>query len=51
MSFIEGLDRIQLNLLPPCIDDYVASNSLVRLVDAFVASLDLAELRQNQNVD
>ena len=44
MSFIEGVDRGQVSLLPACVDDYVASNSLVRVVDAFVASLDLGEL-------
>jgi hypothetical protein len=26
-------------LLPACIDDYVATDALVRVVDAFVASL------------
>lgn len=44
MSHIEGADRSQVSLLPPCIDDYVAPDGLVRIVDAFVASLDLAEL-------
>lgn len=44
MSFIDGISRDQISLLPACIDDYVASDALVRVVDAFVASLDLAEL-------
>ena len=44
MSFIEGQDRIQVSFLPPCIDDYIASNSSVWVVDAFVESLDLYEL-------
>jgi transposase len=44
VSFIEGLDRAQVSLLPPSIEDYVASDSLVRVVDAFVDSLDLNEL-------
>ncbi|WP_372784639.1 transposase [Phenylobacterium sp.] len=44
MSFIEGSARDQVSLLPSCIDDYVASDALVRVVDAFVASLNLAEL-------
>ncbi|WP_245412068.1 hypothetical protein [Methylocella silvestris] len=43
MSFIDGDSRDQISLLPACIDDYVAPDSLVRVVDAFVASLDLAE--------
>jgi transposase len=44
MGFIEGVDRTQASLLPPSVDDYVALDALVRVVDAFVASLDLAEL-------
>lgn len=48
MSFIGGDNRDQISLLPECIDDYVAADSLVRVVDAFVASLDLAELGFNR---
>lgn len=44
VSFIEGTERGQASLLPPCLDDYVAPDALVRIVDAFVASLDLTEL-------
>ncbi|MDR3472300.1 MAG: transposase [Devosia sp.] len=44
MSFIEGSARDQVSLLPPCVDDYVAPDALVRVVDAFVSSLNLAEL-------
>lgn len=44
MSFIKGTERGQVSLLPPCLDDYVAPDALVRIVDAFVASLDLTEL-------
>lgn len=44
MSFIEGLDRAQVSLLPPSIEDYIAPEALVRVVDAFVDSLDLSEL-------
>ncbi len=51
MSFIEGTDRSQVSLLPPCVDDYVALASLVRVVDAFVSSLDLAELGFNRTID
>jgi hypothetical protein len=50
VSFIEGGSRDQINLLPACIDDYVAPDALVRVVDAFVASLDLAELGFNRAV-
>lgn len=44
MSFIEGIARDQANLLPPCVDDYVGPDALVRVVDAFVDSLDMIEL-------
>ncbi|CAN7652098.1 IS1182 family transposase [Phenylobacterium sp. LjRoot225] len=44
MGFIEGQDRAQVSLLPPSIEDYVAPEALVRVVDAFVDSLDLSEL-------
>lgn len=44
MSFIEGMDRGQAALLPPCIDDYIAPDALVRVVDEFVGGLDLVGL-------
>jgi hypothetical protein len=44
VSFIEGQDRAQFSLLPPSIDDYIVRDSLVRVVDAFVDSLDLGKL-------
>jgi transposase len=50
VSFIEGESRDQISLLPACVDDYVAPDALVRVVDAFVASLDLAELGFNRAV-
>ena len=37
MSFIEGPDRAQINLLPSSIEDYIAPEALVRVVDAFEA--------------
>lgn len=37
-------DRYQTTLFPPCIEDYVAEDDPVRAYDAFVESLDLAEL-------
>ena len=42
--FIEGEDRQQVLLLPECLDDYVAEDNPVRVIDAFVGELDLAEL-------
>ncbi len=42
--FIEGADRTQSTLLPACIDDYVAEDNPVRVIEAFVDELDLGEL-------
>lgn len=39
-----GDDREQLSLLPPSIEDYVHSKNPVRAIDAYVKTLDLAEL-------
>ena len=45
--FMEGLDRSQTTLLPDCLDDYVDEDNLVRAVDVFVDTLDLASLGFN----
>jgi transposase len=50
MSFIEGTNRSQVSLLPPCAEDYVAPHTLVRVVDAFVASLNLSDLGFSRSV-
>src|SRR5450830_659643 len=42
--FIEGECRGQGTLLPELLDDYVAENNPVRVVDVFVDQLDLGEL-------
>jgi transposase len=42
--FIEGEDRSQVTLLPECLDDYIAEDNPVRVVDAYVEELDLPEL-------
>ncbi len=42
--FIEGQDRHQVTLLPECLDDFIAEDNPVRVVDAFVAELDLRAL-------
>jgi len=39
--FIEGEDRSHVTLLPECLDDYIAEDNPVRVVDAFVEELDL----------
>ena len=42
--FIEGEDRSQVALLPECLDDFIAEDNPVRVVDAFVEELDLQAL-------
>jgi transposase len=42
--FVEGEDRSQVTLLPECLDDFIAEDNSVRVVDAFVEELDLQEL-------
>ena len=39
MSYIQGKDRYQKTFLPPVIDDYIAQDSEVRIIDAFVNNL------------
>jgi transposase len=42
--FIEGADRNQVSLLPECVDDYVAEDNPVRVIEAFVEQLELREM-------
>ena len=42
--YVEGSDRHQSMLLPPAVDDFISPACPVRAIDAFVDSLDLAEL-------
>ena len=44
MKYIEGQDRYQLILFPDCVEDYISENNPVRVIDAFVNSLDMKEL-------
>lgn len=39
--FIEGEERSQVTLLPDCLDDYIAEDNPVRVVDVFVDELKL----------
>ena len=39
--YIKGVDRNQITFLPNAVDDYVSENNEVRIIDAFVNSLDL----------
>ncbi len=43
-GFVEGADRQQASFLPACLEDYVDGDNPVRIIDAFVDELDLAEL-------
>ncbi|MGF6267370.1 transposase [Paraburkholderia youngii] len=47
--FIEGEDRKQVTLLPECLDDFVAEDNPVRIIEAFVEELDLASLERVRN--
>lgn len=43
-GFIKGADRNQATLFPESLDDYVAEESAVRVIDVFVDELDLSSL-------
>ena len=43
-GFIEGEDRQQATLFPERLDDYIAEDSAVRVIDVFVDDLDLSGL-------
>ncbi len=42
--FIEGRDRHQVTFLPESLDEFIAADNAVRVVDAFVDELDLPAL-------
>lgn len=42
--FIQGTDRTQITLFPEQLEDYVAGDNPVRVVDVFVEQLDLVQL-------
>jgi hypothetical protein len=50
MSYIQGNDRGQAALLPAVIEDYVAADAAVRVIDAFVDGLDVRGLRFGRSV-
>jgi transposase/macrodomain Ter protein organizer (MatP/YcbG family) len=43
--FVEGMDRGQSTLFPECLEDWVCEDNPVRVIEAFVEALDLAELK------
>lgn len=45
MSYIQGQSRTQRSLFPEAIDELIEENSPVRVIDAFVSSLDLQDLQ------
>lgn len=42
--FIVGADRQQVTLLPECLEDFIAEDNTVRIVDVFINELDLVAL-------
>lgn len=42
--FIEGQDRQQVALIPDCLDDFIADDNPVRIIDAFADELNLESL-------
>jgi transposase len=42
--FVQGADRSESTLLPECLDDWISAENPVRVIDAFVDTLDLADL-------
>jgi transposase len=42
--FVEGQDRAQSTLFPECLEDWIGEDNPVRVIDVFVAELDLADL-------
>lgn len=50
MSYIRGEDRGQAALLPAAIEDYVAADAPVRVIDAFVDGLDVSGLGFGRSV-
>ena len=48
MEYIRGVTRNQVILFPETVEDYITEDNPVRFIDAFAASLDLAELGFNR---
>ena len=42
--FIEGENRFQSTLFPESLDDYIAEDNSIRVVDAFLDKLNLKQL-------
>ena len=44
MGYIKGVDRNQITMFPESVDDYVNEDNPVRVIEAFVNSLDINKL-------
>ena len=44
MSYVKGMDRRQIQMLPECIEDLVGEDNPVRIIDLFVDNLDMEAL-------
>ena len=44
MACINGLDRNQVQMITASLDDFIAQDNPVRVIDAYVYSLDLKKL-------
>ena len=42
--FVEEMDRGQSTLFPECLEDWIADDNPVQIVDVFVGELDLSAL-------
>lgn len=42
--YVEGANRQQITLLPESLDEYIAEDNPVRVIDAFIEALDLGAL-------
>lgn len=50
MSYLSGVDRNQVQLLPASVEEYVGADAPVRAIDAFVQGLDLGALGLRKTV-
>jgi len=44
MKYVKGQDRMQMTILPECIDDLIGQDNPVRVIDAFIDSLNMDKL-------
>ncbi|MDR2903317.1 MAG: IS1182 family transposase [Clostridiales bacterium] len=44
MPYIQGENREQMTLIPLCLDDYIGSDSICRVIAVYVGSLDMSAL-------